>query len=118
LAPVAIQQGRYVAKTIVQEMRGKARQDFTYRDKGQMATVGRNKAIAQTTSLKMAGFPAWLAWLFVHIYYLIGYKNKLIVLYEWAWSYFTYKRAARLILSKAWQTHVLTQVPAASVSAP
>jgi NADH dehydrogenase len=97
-APVAMQQGRYVARTILADLSGRGRQPFRYRDKGQMATIGRSRAILQIGSLEMAGFPAWLLWLAVHIYYLTGFRNRLLVVLQWAWSYVTFGRGARLIV--------------------
>lgn len=104
LAPVAIQQGRYVGKMIVNDLKGKPREPFAYIDKGQMATIGRKKAILEVGSLKMTGFWAWMSWLFVHLYYLIGFKNRTFVLFQWAWQYLTYSRGARLIIHKDWKS--------------
>ena len=104
LAPVAMQQGRHAAKNILKAVNGKPKADFVYRDKGQMATIGRRKAVMQTNSMEMAGLFAWLAWLFVHIYYLISFKNRFFVFYQWAWSYLTFRRGARLIISKEWHS--------------
>lgn len=106
LAPVASQQGKYVARRIIGKEKGKEIDPFHYVDKGFMATVGRNKAIAQVGHIKLAGFIAWLAWLLVHIYYLIGFKNRVAVLFQWCWSYVTYKKGARLITQKEWRTHI------------
>jgi NADH dehydrogenase len=98
VSPTAMQMGRHVAKTIRGAMAGQTqRQPFRYRDKGSMATIGRSRAIAQMGSLRLTGFLAWLAWLFVHIWYLIGFRNRLLVLFDWSWSYFTFRRGARLI---------------------
>ena len=102
-APVAMQQGRYLAQTIRRELAGKPRQPFHYVDKGQMATIGRSRAIVEIGRLKMAGFAAWLLWLVVHIYYLTGFKNRLLVVLQWAWSYFSFRRGARLIVNKEWR---------------
>jgi len=104
LAPVAIQQGRMAADNILRLIKGKPTHAFHYFDKGQMATIGRSRAILQLGSLHMAGLFAWLAWLFVHIYYLIGFKNRMFVLYQWAWAYLTYRRGARLIVDKDWKS--------------
>jgi NADH:quinone reductase (non-electrogenic) len=104
-APVAMQQGHYLARTIRRELEGKPRQPFHFIDKGQMATIGRSRAIVQIGRLKMAGFPAWLLWLVVHIYYLTGFKNRLLVVLQWAWSYLSFRRGARLIVSKEWRLH-------------
>lgn len=103
LAPVAMQQGRQAAANIVRLIKGRPTEGFHYFDKGQMATIGRSRAILQLGSLHMSGLLAWLAWLFVHIYYLIGFKNRIFVLYQWAWAYLTYRRGARLIVDKDWK---------------
>ena len=105
VAPVAILEGRYVAKVLRHEIEagptssGKLapRKPFHYFDKGSLATIGRAAAIAQFGKIHISGFLAWLAWLFVHILFLIGFQNRLLVLIQWAWSYFTYERGARLI---------------------
>ncbi len=97
LAPVAIQQGKHAAENIWRSIRGQVRVPFRYRDKGTMATIGRAAGIAQTKRLKLGGLVGWLAWLFVHLLYLIGFRNKVAVLLQWIWSYVTYKRGARLI---------------------
>ena len=98
LAPVATQQGRFVAKTILNDINGKDRSEFKYRDKGIMATIGRNKAVLKSGRWTMTGRMAWVAWLVVHIYFLTGFKNRLFVVMQWAWSYMTYRRGARLIV--------------------
>jgi NADH:ubiquinone reductase (H+-translocating) len=101
VAPVAIQEGRYVAKLIRREIRGDKeaapRAPFHYFDKGSLATIGRSAAIAQFGRIHISGFIAWLSWLFVHILFLIGFRNRVLVFIQWAWSYFTYERSARLI---------------------
>ena len=97
LAPVAIQMGKWVGKTIVRDVEGKPRKPFHYFDKGSMATIGRNKAIAQIGKIHLSGVIAWLAWLFIHILYLIGFRNRMLVLTEWAWSYITGQGGSRLI---------------------
>lgn len=97
LAPVAIQEGRYVAKAILRTVQGKSREPFHYWDKGSLATIGRAAAVGEIGKLHISGFIAWLAWLFVHIYFLIGFRNRLLVMIQWAWSYLTYERGARLI---------------------
>lgn len=103
LASVAIQQGEHAAEQVLRDVRGKSRKAFVYRDKGQMATIGRKKAIVQIKSWHFEGFFAWLVWLFIHIYYLIGFKNKVFVFWQWAYAYFTFKKGARLILDKEWR---------------
>jgi NADH dehydrogenase len=97
VAPVALQEGRYVAKTVANDLRKSPRQPFHYLDKGSLATIGRAAAVAQFRKLHISGYFAWLAWLFVHIFFLIGFRNRIIVLIQWAWSYLTYERGARLI---------------------
>ncbi len=97
VAPVAMQEGRYVAKTIASDLTKSVREPFHYIDKGSLATIGRNAAVAQFRKLHISGYFAWLAWLFVHVFFLIGFRNRLIVLIQWAWSYLTYERGARLI---------------------
>ncbi len=100
VAQVAIQGGRYVAQSILLVLSGKPVPPFRYSDKGSMATIGRASAVAQIGTMKLTGFIAWLAWLFVHIVFLIGFRNRLAVLWEWAWVYFTYDRGARLITGR------------------
>jgi len=97
VSPVAMQQARAVARNIHRALAGQHLEVFEYFDKGTMATIGRKRAIAQTGSLRLTGFMAWLTWLVVHIWYLIGFRNRLAVLFGWAYSYFTYRRGARLI---------------------
>ncbi|MEZ4846272.1 MAG: NAD(P)/FAD-dependent oxidoreductase [Bdellovibrionota bacterium] len=106
LAPVAMQQGTHAAKNILADQRQKPRQDFKYNDKGVMATIGRKSAIVQMKHLEFGGLLAWITWLFVHIFYLIGFKNRVFVFMQWAWSYVTFKRGARLIVDKEWRTSV------------
>ncbi|HSQ84831.1 MAG TPA: quinol oxidase, partial [Desulfobacterales bacterium] len=103
IAPVALQQGRFIAKNILKELDGNPREKFHYIDKGQLATIGRNKAVLEIGRLKLGGFLAWMIWLFVHIYYLIGFKNKFVVLFQWASSYLTYQKGARLIVNHDWR---------------
>jgi len=97
VCPVAIQQGRYAAAIIQGELRHQARRPFVYWDKGQLAVIGRGTAVADIGRLEFGGFLAWLAWIFVHIFFLIGFRNRVIVMMEWALSYFTYARGARII---------------------
>jgi NADH:ubiquinone reductase (H+-translocating) len=97
LAPPAIQGGRHAARQIVRALRGEPRQPFRYFDKGTLATIGRNVAVAQIGRIRTIGFFAWLLWLFVHIVMLIGFRNRLLVLAQWGWIYFRYERGARLI---------------------
>lgn len=102
-APVAMQQGRYLARLIRGELAGKPREPFRFTDKGQMATIGRSRAIVEVGGFKFAGFFAWLTWLVVHIYYLAGFPNRLLVVLQWAWSYLSFRRGARLIVPKEWR---------------
>ncbi|UFS68618.1 NAD(P)/FAD-dependent oxidoreductase [Geomonas sp. RF6] len=103
LAPVALQQGRKAARNIVRDVKGKERTPFRYIDKGMLATIGRNEAVGQFRRIKFRGGIAWLVWLFVHIYYLTGFANRFAVVLQWAWSYTTFKRGARLILGRDWR---------------
>ncbi|MBS1959600.1 MAG: NAD(P)/FAD-dependent oxidoreductase [Bdellovibrionales bacterium] len=102
LAPVAMQQGRHAARNIERLIQGAPTETFTYLDKGSMATIGRSRAVMQSGGIKIGGFIAWVGWLFIHIYYLIGFKNRLFVLMQWVWSYLTFSRGARLIVDKDW----------------
>lgn len=97
LAPVAIQQGRYVARLLEARRNGMETGPFRYRDKGNMAVIGKGRAVAETGRLKLFGLPAWIAWAFVHIYFLIEFENKIVVFLRWAWNYITNKRGSRLI---------------------
>ena len=97
VAPVAIQQGNWVAQTIARDLNHQPRLPFRYHDKGSLATIGRAAAVAQFGKLELSGFVAWLAWLFIHILFLIGFRNRMLVMINWAWAYLTYERGARLI---------------------
>lgn len=97
LAPVALQQGKSIARNILTEIAGNQRQPFRYADKGQLATIGRSKAVAEISGLKVKGLPAWIIWLVVHIYYITGFNNRILVLIQWAMSFLSYRRGARLI---------------------
>jgi NADH:ubiquinone reductase (H+-translocating) len=108
LSPVAIQMGQYAARAIQGDLAGRTRRAFAYWDKGQLAVIGRGQAVADIWKLHFGGFIAWLTWIFVHIFFLIGFRNRVLVLLEWAWSYFTYSRGARLITDE-------TQVPGATL---
>ena len=105
LAPVAMQQGRFVARAILRELAGQERGRFEYVDKGQMATIGRSRAIVESGRLRFGGFFAWWTWLLIHIYYLTGFRNRVLVLIQWAWSYLTFSRGARLIVGKRWRSY-------------
>jgi len=97
LAPVAMQQGRHAARNISRDLKHQPRGKFEYLDKGTMATIGRAAAIGKIGKLHLTGFIAWFLWLFVHLMYLVGFRNRVLVLLEWAWAYITYQRSARLI---------------------
>ena len=97
IAPVAMQEGKCVAKVIAARLRKQALPPFRYRDRGTMATIGRNRAIAVIGKLRLAGYFAWLIWLFVHLMYIVEFGNRVLVLTQWAWNYLTWNRAARLI---------------------
>ncbi len=98
VAQVALQGGRYVASVIIDRVKGKElNKPFYYRDKGNLATVGRSYAIVDIGNIRLTGFFAWLMWLAVHIYFLVGFRNRLVAIFQWAWTYFTYARGARLI---------------------
>lgn len=97
MAPVAMQQGRYAARSIICREQGGQPEPFRYRDKGSMATIGRSSAVAAAFGISFAGFSAWLVWLFLHLYYLIGFRNRIVVLLNWAWYYWFHERQVRLI---------------------
>jgi NADH:quinone reductase (non-electrogenic) len=102
IAPVAMQQGRYVAALIQRRLRGQPAPPFRYHDHGMMAVIGRNAAVADLAGrLRFGGFLAWLAWLFIHLMYLVEFDNRLLVLVQWAWNYFTWNRGARLITGES-----------------
>jgi NADH dehydrogenase len=104
LSPVAMQQGRHAARNIRALLVGGWADKFEYFDKGTMATIGRNRAVADAGFMRFSGLPAWLAWLFVHIIFLVGFRNKLLVLINWTLAYVTYGRGARLITGRQWGT--------------
>ena len=97
ISPVAMQQGRYVAKLIACRTPAAERRPFTYLDKGMMATIGRSRAVAQTKRFRLSGLMAWIGWLLIHLWYLVGFKNRIFVLMQWVFSYVVYRRGARLI---------------------
>ena len=106
VAQGAMQEGAHVAKLLVRELRGEkfspaGREPFVYRDKGNMATIGRSAAVAEIGRFHFSGFPAWVAWLGVHLLFLVSFRSKLSVLLQWTYSYFTYKRGARIITGVA-----------------
>jgi NADH dehydrogenase len=97
ICPVAIQMGEYTAAVIEGDLAGRPRRAFSYWDKGQLAVIGRGQAVADIWKLHFGGFLAWMVWIFVHVFFLIGFRNRVLVLLQWAWSYVTYSRGARLI---------------------
>jgi NADH:quinone reductase (non-electrogenic) len=97
LSPVAMQQGRHAARNVLAMIDGRKPERFRYWDRGTMATIGRNKAVADLRFVHLSRLPAWLAWLFVHIVFLVGFRNRLLVLFQWAWAYLTFNKGARLI---------------------
>ena len=97
VAPVAKQQGRYVAELLIARARGRSTGPFRYRDYGSLATIGRKRAVAQFGRLRLSGFAAWALWSVAHIYFLIGFRNRLLVAANWAWNYVTFQRGTRLI---------------------
>ena len=97
VSPVAMQQGRHAARNILAMIDNRKPQRFWYFDKGSMATIGRNKAVADLRLIHLSGIPAWLAWLFVHVIFLVGFRNRVAVLFQWAWAYLSFNKGARLI---------------------
>jgi NADH dehydrogenase len=115
LAPVAMQQGRWVARNVLRAIESQPLLPFRYIDKGQMATIGRKKAVSEFRGIRMTGIFAWLAWLFVHIYYLVGFRSRLFVLMQWISSYVLFKRGARLITGGDWHSRRIQNPPPKSV---
>jgi len=113
VAPVAMQQGTYVARLIVDRLMGRLPAPFHYHDRGSMATIGRARAVADLGWLKLSGYPAWLTWLFIHLLYLVGFQNRLLVLLQWAWNYFSRGRSARLITGED-----VFKIPSAAADGP
>ena len=101
LAPVAMQEGRHAARVVRSRIRGRPVRAFRYHDKGNLATIGRASAVAEIKFLRLSGFVAWLTWLTVHLWYLIGFENRLLVLIRWAFSFLTHGRGARLITERS-----------------
>ncbi len=122
VSPVAMQQGRFVARQIARSIKNLPREPFVYNDKGSLATIGRSRAVAEVGKLRLSGFPAWLFWLFVHIYYLIDFRNRLLVIINWAFAYFAYERGARLItghdIGRQHRPAVPANAPAALAPSP
>lgn len=103
IAPVAIQQGHFVGKQILNDLKQKQRTEFNYWDKGIMATIGRSRAVVSSGRLQLTGFIAWVAWVFIHIVYLMRFKNRVFVFFQWVWGYFSFGHGARLIVHKTWR---------------
>jgi NADH dehydrogenase len=100
IAPAAKQMGRLTARNIINTLNQRPRKPFRYRDWGQLATIGRNSAVAVIGKLKLSGYIAWLMWLLAHIYFLINFRNRVAVMFDWAWSYWTYDRYARIVIQR------------------
>jgi len=111
VAPAAIQEGRHAAANIRATLRGEPRAPFRYWNKGALATIGRARAVGEVGRLKLSGFIAWLAWLFVHIFFLIGFRNRIFVVLQWAWHYLTFDRGSRLITETALQWRAIASQP-------
>jgi NADH dehydrogenase len=101
IAPAAKQMGAHAARTVLARIAGQPGRPFRYRDYGTLATIGRRAAVAVIGRVRLSGYPAWLAWLFAHIFFLIGFRNRFVVLMEWAWSYWTFERHARIVIGTA-----------------
>ena len=115
VSPAAMQMGEATAANILRDLKGESRKDFSYVNKGTMATIGRSKAIADIRGVHLTGFIAWLAWLFLHVFFLIGFRNRIYVMSEWFWAYLTRERSARLITGDA--EEMLPALPAAGTKA-
>lgn len=111
VAPAAVQEAKHTAKNILYSIRGEARLPFRYHDKGSLATVGRTAAVADFGKLKLSGTLAWLAWLALHLMFLVGFRNRVIVLLQWLWSFISYDRGARLITGPLKRTHEPSRAP-------
>jgi NADH dehydrogenase len=117
LAPVAIQQGRAAAENVWRTIQGRERRRFSYRDRGNLATVGRSAGLADLGPIQLSGMVAWVAWLVVHLFWLIGFDNRLLVMFKWAWSYLTHERGARLII-RSWRQSLPAQPIDGQIPAP
>jgi NADH dehydrogenase len=118
VAPAAMQAGRHTASNVRRAISGRPLEPFHYRDKGSIATIGRGAAVAEIGRARISGALAWLAWLFVHIMYLIGFRNRALVILEWAWSYLTWDRGARLITGDTIAQPEPAKAPAHAAAAP
>jgi NADH dehydrogenase len=101
MAPAAMQMGRHAARNVLRRLRGEPALPFLYKDKGLLATIGRSAAVARLGRFEFSGLLAWLLWAFVHVFYLISYRNRALVMFEWIWLYFTRQRGARVILERS-----------------
>jgi NADH dehydrogenase len=101
VAQPAMQEGGHAARNAVRLLKGEATEPFRYLDKGIMATIGRAAAVARVGRFEFGGFFAWLLWVFIHIWYLIGFRNRLVVMLEWAWAYFSFSRNSRVIMDRS-----------------
>jgi NADH dehydrogenase len=99
-APVAIQQGRWAGRNVIRALKGLPPLPFVYQDRGNLATIGRNSAVADIRGLRLTGFVAWLTWAVVHIFNLVGFRNRVLVAIQWIWGYLTFTRGARLITNR------------------
>jgi NADH dehydrogenase len=97
--------GKFAARQIKRSVEGKPREKFEYLDKGSLATIGRSRAVGQFGNIHISGYFAWLAWLFIHLLFLVGFRNRLFVMSEWAWAYLTYNHSARLITEPGERDH-------------
>ena len=111
VAPVAKQQGQYVARALIARYQGRTTAVFRYRDFGSLATIGRSRAVAQFGKLRLSGFPAWVLWSGAHVYFLIGFRNRFVVALNWAWSYITFQRGSRLITGLYARVEDMRQAP-------
>lgn len=111
VAPVAKQQGQYVARALIARYQGRTAAVFRYRDFGSLATIGRSRAVAQFGKLRLSGFPAWVLWSGAHVYFLIGFRNRFVVALNWAWSYITFQRGSRLITGLYARVEDMRQAP-------
>jgi NADH dehydrogenase len=116
LAPVAMQQGRHAARVILAKLRGEPSQPFRYHDKGNLATIGRGRAVADLKVIRFSGAPAWITWLAVHLFYLVGFQNRLLVLTKWALSFLTHGRGARLIVNPPPPARTTAEPPSSRTS--
>src|SRR5262245_2873013 len=115
VAPVAKQQGQYVARALMARHQGRTATEFRYRDYGSLATIGRSRAVAQFGKLRLSGFPAWALWSLAHVYFLIGFRNRFVVALNWAWSYITFQRGSRLITGLHARLEDMRQLPKADL---